>query len=70
MGPDYDAATRALDWPVRDLLVALVIVLRRAALADYRADRAVWAALAPYSKEKLPQPELPAILRDLLRGNP
>lgn len=70
MGPDFDAAARALDWPVRDLLVALAIVLRRDALADYRADRAVWAALAPYCKEKLPQPELPAILKDLVRGHP
>ena len=50
-------------WPLRDLLLAYIDLLKRDALARYQHDLAVWAMLAPHMKNPGSPPKLPRILK-------
>lgn len=62
-GWDPARAAQTLMWPLRDLLLAYLDILRREAMARYERDLLVWAALAPHQKNPQPAPKPPKILR-------
>jgi len=70
VGYDHDRAVRVLRWPVRQLLLAAVAMLRKSAREAYQFDMVVWALIAPHSEKKLPPPPVPPILKDILRADP
>jgi hypothetical protein len=62
---DWDPARirECLIWPLRDLLLAYVAILKRDALDRYQHDLAVWAMLAPHQKSPGSPPKTPRILK-------
>jgi len=52
-----------MDWPLRDLFLNFLEILKDNARAQYRADVLVWAVLAPYSKRGSKPPAIPSILK-------
>jgi hypothetical protein len=52
-----------LQWPLRDLLLAYLAILKREAEERYRHDLAIWAALAPHQKRAASAPRPPRILK-------
>jgi hypothetical protein len=54
---------------VREGLVAAVEKIKARALDTYLAEMQVWAAIAPHTEKKPPQPEMPTILKSIIRGN-
>ena len=60
-GGDFELGSRVFcDWPIREVMVAVLIRTKRSTLETYRFDTLVWALGA--TKKKKP-PDLPAILR-------
>lgn len=66
---DHDRAVAMLGWPVRHLLLAAVAAATKAARETYQLELLVWSSLAPHAAKKLPTPEPPAILKDIIRGD-
>lgn len=62
-GHDPDRAERALDWPLRELLLAYVETMKEAALESYRHASIMWALTAPHSKKPPKPPRVPSILK-------
>jgi hypothetical protein len=62
---DWDPARvgERLLWPLRDLLLAYLAILKREAQQRYDQDLAVWAALAPHQKSPGSPPKPPRILK-------
>lgn len=62
---DWDPARvrERLVWPLRDLLLAYLAILKREAQQRYDQDLAVWAALAPHQKSPGSPPKPPRILK-------
>lgn len=60
---DVDRALRIRDWPMRDLFLGYVEVLKRDARRIYEIDLLVWSALAPHQRRKTDPPRIPKILR-------
>jgi hypothetical protein len=62
---DWDPARvrERLLWPLRDLLLGYLAILKREAQERYQHDLAVWAALAPHQKSPGSPPKPPRILR-------
>jgi hypothetical protein len=52
-----------MDWPLREMLLALVAQMQERARQMYDRDVLVWAMLAPYQKGRSKPPSLPEILR-------
>jgi hypothetical protein len=50
-------------WPLRDLLLAYLSILKREALDRYHHDLEVWAMLAPHQKTPGSPPRPPRILK-------
>jgi hypothetical protein len=59
---DFDRIPRLLSWPLRDLFLAYLAILKRDAIARYHHDLMIWAVLAPHRKESTKPPRLPRIL--------
>jgi len=57
------AAREVFLWPLRDLLLAYVAILRREALARFEHDVLIWAILAPHQKNPSTPPKPPRLLR-------
>jgi hypothetical protein len=62
---DWDPAQvrERLLWPLRDLLLAYIAILRRQAQDRYEHDLEVWAMLAPHQKSPGSPPRPPRILK-------
>lgn len=62
---DWDPARirERLLWPLRDLLLAYLAILKREAQGRYDRDLAVWATLAPHQKSPGSPPKPPRILK-------
>jgi hypothetical protein len=60
---DPDRVRERLLWPLRELLLAYIAILKRNAEARYEHDVAVWATLAPHQKKPGSPPRLPRILK-------
>jgi hypothetical protein len=60
-GYDIDRYTVARRWPLREALISMEFRAREQALAQYRWEMAIWAALAPHSKNSK-QPKPPEVL--------
>jgi hypothetical protein len=52
-----------MQWPVREILLAYIAVLKQQALERYQADLQVWATLAPHQEKASKPPEPPKILK-------
>jgi hypothetical protein len=52
-----------LDWPLRDVMLAFVAILKERERAKYYVDLLLWAIVAPYVKHKGKPPQLPKILK-------
>jgi hypothetical protein len=52
-----------MDWPIRELLLAYLSILKREAQDRYEIDLQVWAALAPHQKDPPKPPKVPKILK-------
>lgn len=50
-------------WPIRELLLAYIDILKRQALERYQADMQVWATLAPHQEKQSKPPRPPKILK-------
>jgi hypothetical protein len=50
-------------WPLRELLLAYLAILKRDALDRYQHDLEVWAILAPHQKNPGSPPKPPRILK-------
>jgi hypothetical protein len=50
-------------WPLRELLLAYIDILKCQALERYEHDLAVWAQLAPHQKDPPSPPKPPRILK-------
>lgn len=62
-GQDYRRAQDILRWPLRELLIAYVALLRERAERVYMFEVIEWSLLQPHSKKKLPQPKKDRILK-------
>jgi hypothetical protein len=51
-------------WPLRDVLLAYLAILKKEAQARYEQDLQIWAALAPHQKTPESPPRLPKILKN------
>lgn len=60
---DPDRVRERLLWPLRELLLAYLALLKRQAQERYQHDLEVWALLAPHQKKPGSPPRLPKILR-------
>jgi len=60
---DPERAERLMCWPLRDLLLAYIALLKREAESRYRFDLGMWARLAPHQKSETKPPKAPKILR-------
>lgn len=52
-----------MDWPLREMFLAYLALLKEQARKAYQFDVLVWAALAPYQKRQSRPPDIPVILR-------
>jgi len=62
-GGELERAIRIRDWPMRDLFLGYIEVLKRDARRTYEIDLLVWSALAPHQRRKTDPPRVPRILR-------
>jgi hypothetical protein len=54
---------RARLWPLRELLLSYIAILKRDARARYEHDMLMWAVLAPHLKNPSSPPRPPRILK-------
>lgn len=52
-----------MQWPVRELLLAYIAMLKDSAMERYQSDLQVWATLAPHTKDPGKPPKPPKILK-------
>jgi len=53
-----------MDWPIREIFLGYLAILKREAREQYHHDLLVWAVLAPHAKRgSLKQPSVPTILK-------
>lgn len=52
-----------MDWPLRELFLAVIARMKEEARRQYQFDVLVWAVTAPYQKQQQKPPQLPEILR-------
>lgn len=50
-------------WPLVEVLIACVEVIKARAQHAYEIDLQVWAAVAPYAKKQIKPPAVPALLK-------
>lgn len=62
---DWDPmrARRVLRWPLREALLGYVEQIKRSAQERHDQAMLVWASIAPYAKERIGAPDVPAILK-------
>lgn len=60
---DPDRMKERFLWPLRELLLAYVAILKSEAQERYQNDLAIWAMLAPHQKNPGSPPKAPKILR-------
>lgn len=60
---DFARAQELMGFPVRELLLAYLALLKERAREAYEHDLQVWAALAPHQEKPTKPPRLPGILR-------
>jgi len=60
---DPDRAADRFLWPLRELLLAYLAILKEQAQKRYELDLTIWATLAPHQKTPGSPPKVPKILR-------
>lgn len=65
-GYDPERAERLAHWPLRELLLAYLELMRKQAREAHTVSLVLWAIQAPYMKDGARQrpPQRPAILRE------
>lgn len=63
---DYDPVRigQVVKWPLREALLCYLERLKREALAAWRHERLMWAAIAPHTTKPPDAPRVPRILSD------
>jgi hypothetical protein len=62
-GWDHDEIQRILDWPLRELLLRYVALMKEQAMRGYQTSLLVWASRTAMGGKQKP-PDLPVILRE------
>jgi hypothetical protein len=62
-GGDPVRFAAVMAWPIRELLLHYLGRLRERARGDYNASLIVWAVQIGYSKDRIPMPDVPQVLR-------
>lgn len=60
---DHGRIREVLDWPLREVMLAYVALLKAAALRTYEMELLVWSSLAPHMRRKTDPPKIPRVLR-------